>query len=270
MPTDKGRTYRVYNCFRRDLERASTETEVLNVFANLLPSFNTDTAAIVVQPQMRQPEARQSRMHQQCLLLGPQIGERSLWTEYRSLCPSDQQPLSRLLRLCTYPVALSEIQHHANLHKRLQILHILLIKQGYNDALVVPLFDQQSRNSAMIFAGRDLPQLPSKRHWMIQTATDIAARIAAIREVAGAYHRDSLTVRQLEVAPWLVEGKSDWEIGKILEISAKTVNYHVENMKRTYGVKTRNQFVAAFIYRGGFKPDAGGQLFHRKVNPSST
>ncbi len=248
MPADKGRIYRLYNCFRSDLEQATTENDVLKLLTGLLPSFNADTAAILVQPEQRPPS----------YLVGHQAGERCLWSEYRSLCHADQKSLSRLLRLCTYPVALSEVKHQAHLHKRLQTLHELLAQQDYNDGLVVPLFAQQSRYSAMIFAGRDMILSPSKRHWMIQAAADVAARIAAIRQAAEALDRYQLTARQLEVAPWLVEGKSDWEIGQILKISKKTVNYHVENMKRTYGVKTRNQFVAAYIYRSGYKPEAAG------------
>ena len=214
MPTDKGRTYRLYNCFRNDLEEASTENDVLSVLTGLLPSFNANTAAILIQPEQ----------HRSSYLVGHQTGERSLWTEYRSLCQADQKSLSRLLRLCTYPIAFSEVEHQAHLHKRLRTLHELLAKQDYSDALAVPLFAQQSQHSAMIFAGRDLTLLPSKRHWMIQTAADVAARIAAIRQATEAFDRYQLTARQLEVAPWLVEGKSDWEIGQILKISKRLNN----------------------------------------------
>jgi DNA-binding CsgD family transcriptional regulator len=52
-----------------------------------------------------------------------------------------------------------------------------------------------------------------------------------------------LTPREAEISRWLAAGKSDWEIGQILDISAKTVNYHVENIKKKCGVATRTQAV---------------------------
>lgn len=51
------------------------------------------------------------------------------------------------------------------------------------------------------------------------------------------------TPRELEVIRWIAKGKSDWEIGEILFISRKTVNYHVERAKRKLRVATRTQAV---------------------------
>ena len=56
-----------------------------------------------------------------------------------------------------------------------------------------------------------------------------------------------LTARETEVLKWIVHGKSDWQIGQILKISDKTVNFHVENMKRKYGVATRIQVVVLAV-----------------------
>jgi len=64
-----------------------------------------------------------------------------------------------------------------------------------------------------------------------------------------------LTPREIEVLKWIASGKSDWQIGKILKISDKTVNYHVENMKRKYGVSTRIQVVAKAVHQGKIDPD---------------
>jgi DNA-binding CsgD family transcriptional regulator len=40
-----------------------------------------------------------------------------------------------------------------------------------------------------------------------------------------------------------LRGKPDWQIAEILEISHKTVNYHVEHFKRKLGAATRIQAV---------------------------
>jgi DNA-binding CsgD family transcriptional regulator len=59
-----------------------------------------------------------------------------------------------------------------------------------------------------------------------------------------------LTERESEVLSWVAQGKSDWQIGKILNISSKTVNYHAENAKRKLGVATRIQAVIGAIRIG--------------------
>ncbi len=59
-----------------------------------------------------------------------------------------------------------------------------------------------------------------------------------------------VTVRESEVLAWVAAGKSDWAIGRILNISGKTVNFHVENAKRKLGVGTRIQAVIAAMRIG--------------------
>ncbi|MBL8538265.1 MAG: helix-turn-helix transcriptional regulator [Hyphomonadaceae bacterium] len=53
-----------------------------------------------------------------------------------------------------------------------------------------------------------------------------------------------LTKRQREVLALCAEGKSDWEIAQLLQISPVTAHEHVETAKRKLGVRTRIQAVA--------------------------
>jgi LuxR family quorum-sensing system transcriptional regulator SolR len=62
--------------------------------------------------------------------------------------------------------------------------------------------------------------------------------------------RMSMTARESEILAWVAAGKSDWAIGRILNISGKTVNFHVENAKRKLGVGTRVQAVIAAMRSG--------------------
>jgi DNA-binding CsgD family transcriptional regulator len=65
-----------------------------------------------------------------------------------------------------------------------------------------------------------------------------------------------MTARESEILAWVAAGKSDWVIGRILNISGKTVNFHVENAKRKLGVGTRLQAVIAAL-RAGLIADLG-------------
>lgn len=59
-----------------------------------------------------------------------------------------------------------------------------------------------------------------------------------------------LTHRQREILSFVADGKSDWDIGKVLNIASSTVNEHVEKAKEAMGVKTRTQAVAIAVRRG--------------------
>ena len=73
-----------------------------------------------------------------------------------------------------------------------------------------------------------------------------ANRVSAASLVSGPrLNLKVLTDREREILAWIAEGKSDGSIGQILNISSKTVNYHVENAKRKFAVATRIQAVIA-------------------------
>lgn len=59
-----------------------------------------------------------------------------------------------------------------------------------------------------------------------------------------------LTARQREILSFVADGKSDWDIGVVLNLASSTVNEHVEKAKEAIGVKTRTQAVAIAVKRG--------------------
>jgi len=65
-----------------------------------------------------------------------------------------------------------------------------------------------------------------------------------------AAHTLRVSRRESQVLRWVAAGKTDWAIGRILRISEKTVNFHVENAKRKLGVGTRIQAVVAAMRAG--------------------
>ena len=59
-----------------------------------------------------------------------------------------------------------------------------------------------------------------------------------------------LTPREVECLRWVLKGKSDTDIGKILGISHTTVHFHIERAKKKLGVKTRTQAAATVVSLG--------------------
>ncbi len=54
----------------------------------------------------------------------------------------------------------------------------------------------------------------------------------------------SLSPREREVLKWLRSGKTSWAISVILQISERTVNYHVNNIMRKLNVFCRMQEIS--------------------------
>lgn len=57
-----------------------------------------------------------------------------------------------------------------------------------------------------------------------------------------------LTARQIDCITLVARGKSDWEIGQLLEISKETVHKHIQSAMKRMNVTTRTQLVVRALY----------------------
>lgn len=57
----------------------------------------------------------------------------------------------------------------------------------------------------------------------------------------------TLTPREKEILKWTMVGKSMWEISKILNCSESTVNFHITNVRRKFGVTTKHHAILKAI-----------------------
>lgn len=71
-------------------------------------------------------------------------------------------------------------------------------------------------------------------------AFDRAARLAA--PLTGTTE-PRLTTRECECLEFVAQGKDDWSIGMLLNLSEATVHHHIEQAKKRFGVSTRRQAV---------------------------
>ncbi len=74
----------------------------------------------------------------------------------------------------------------------------------------------------------------------------------ALESLSGANGNNgvSLSMREKEVLKWLKMGKSSWDISIILDISERTVNFHITNIMNKLDAMTRTQAVAISIEKG--------------------
>ena len=55
--------------------------------------------------------------------------------------------------------------------------------------------------------------------------------------------RVTLTDREREVLTWVADGKTAWEIGEVLEISHRTVEWYIQHAVQKLGARNRMQAV---------------------------
>lgn len=93
--------------------------------------------------------------------------------------------------------------------------------------------------SFLMRKGRVLPvESFAAAHYIATLAHEAAWRVDRAQPA-----RPRLTPRQRDCMVLAAQGKSDWEIGKLLGISESTVHKHIEDAKRRFGVSTRIQLV---------------------------
>jgi len=69
----------------------------------------------------------------------------------------------------------------------------------------------------------------------------ITARLSRVARSAVWPKQVDLRQREVETLTWAARGKTFWEIGEILGLSKRTVEFHLENARRKLGVATRTQ-----------------------------
>lgn len=121
---------------------------------------------------------------------------------------------------------------------------------GLGSGLTLPQLTLDGVRIAVSFAGERIDDGPEARTAMVFLAATATARnleLARRREAASAVE---LSARERECLHWLVEGKTDWEIGMILGITRRTVVKHLDGVRTKLGVATRTQIAVAALRAG--------------------
>jgi len=120
---------------------------------------------------------------------------------------------------------------------------------GIRCGFTVPVHDSRGPVAAITFAAderrpafqRCIEQNRSVLQLMAMYFHAHARRRLSINRVIDGV---ALSPRELECLEWAAQGKSAWEIGRLLNISRRTAAFHLDNAKMKFGVRTICQAVA--------------------------
>ena len=111
---------------------------------------------------------------------------------------------------------------------------------GVHSGVTIPLHGPGLRCDLISISARDRLILPTDDiAQLYAVATSAWFRLSKIREAEGEERRVRLSPRETECLQWVKDGKSGWEIGLILSISERTVEFHIKNAMQKLGVNNR-------------------------------
>lgn len=124
------------------------------------------------------------------------------------------------------------------------------VRAGISGGLAVPVTDASGRRALVAFAGASR-KIEDSDLALLQVAGAAAHQRRAEIEAARRTDADGrLSPREIDCVRWAAEGKTGWEIGRILSISAHTAEWYLSSAARKLGAANRAHVVAVAFRRG--------------------
>lgn len=132
---------------------------------------------------------------------------------------------------------------------RCAVVHCICDTRGSHDCLYVTFSTQERSDASMRgamsvvlpFIDLALRQIEHLPHQVVSTGPEVEAEVAKLL-----LEEHSLSEREVQILHWVAQGKTNPEIGSILNISAFTVKNHMQRMFKKLNVSNRAQAVAKF------------------------
>ncbi|TAH66370.1 MAG: LuxR family transcriptional regulator [Rhodopseudomonas palustris] len=119
---------------------------------------------------------------------------------------------------------------------------------GLRSGFTVSMVTLDGQSAGLSIAG-DTAQLPPALRGAVQMMANYAfAKALIVREQSNRQVR--LTPRESDVLHWIAEGKTDWEIGKILNVSQHLVDKVARQLRAKLGATNRIQMITVAMRSG--------------------
>jgi LuxR family quorum-sensing system transcriptional regulator CciR len=162
-------------------------------------------------------------------------------------------PVHRASQLTSAGFAWSMLPSLIKLTPRDHEVLALAGRRGIGDGFTIPAHVPGEANGSCSFATAS-GQALSERHLPLAQmvgvfAFEAARRMWRMRHPCLA-ERPQLTDRQRDCVVWAAQGKSDWEIARILGLSQDTVTEYLKRARERYGVSKRTMLAVHALFDG--------------------
>jgi LuxR family quorum sensing-dependent transcriptional regulator len=227
--------------FAEEVDRLSDPDEVANAIRRIISPFGLELYGFFA--RVPGPGKRLDT-----IAFNKQIPELAEWLKlYDDGRYAEVDPVMRRLRQTVTPFEHDEVSY--DLDPRAVELKHRRRDFGFASTFSIPIFGSTGRNGFMsygIFEGSKRDSSAYKKRTLHLMTLYAADRICSLRSAQSA-PKPVLTNRQQEVLTWAAAGKSAWEMGEILNISARTVEEHAQQALQRLGAVNRTQAVAIAI-----------------------
>lgn len=183
---------------------------------------------------------------QQQLVIGtfPKDYLEAFWRERRTYDSS----LIRYTKLNSHSFTVTDVLNDADrLTPKERASLMKAAEAGITDGMVYPLKGQFGRVAGLALTGNPDVLSPAQKWLLSSFSVGLYERACTLYHIADPKieHNTmgSLTERERECLTWIARGKTNWEVAKVLNISTRTVKYHIENAKVKLGTTSRLQAV---------------------------
>lgn len=163
-------------------------------------------------------------------------------------------PLLLLALRIAQPIFWSELNrgNHYALDERNEAVMRLRNEFGMHDGVTIPIHNGQGHHG-MLHLSSHRP-LTDAYSTLAQIGTILPFVFNKACELMTP-PQPNLSVRERECLFWVSEGKTSWEAARILGITERTVNFHLNSAIRKTGCKNRYQAIARNVAAGRLNPD---------------
>lgn len=129
-----------------------------------------------------------------------------------------------------------------------QLIHTERLTNGVTDGLLVPIHTNMGHAGLVSISAKAALADPAFNALTLMSLV-VHNHLSGLQR-SDASELDGFTLREIECLTWAAAGKSDAETAVILDLSAKTVNYHIEGAKRRMNAASRTHAVASAFRLG--------------------
>jgi LuxR family transcriptional regulator, quorum-sensing system regulator BjaR1 len=227
--------------FAEEVDRLSDPDDVANSLRRIMTPFGLELYGFFA--RVPGPGERLDT-----IAFNKQIPELADWLKlYDDRRYAEIDPVMRRLRHPVRSFAHDEVSY--DLDRRALELKQRRSDLGFGNGFSIPILGSTGTNGFISYGilKGPKPDLPAHKKRTIHLITLYAVdRICSLRS-AQSTPKPVLTNRQREVLTWAAAGKSAWEIGEILNISARTVEEHAQQALQRLEAVNRTQAVAIAI-----------------------
>jgi DNA-binding CsgD family transcriptional regulator len=171
--------------------------------------------------------------------------------EYQSNDYVRQDMLPTAARLSTMPFTWAELLRGREQTPKQIDFHRRVRELGVVDGYAVPIHLPGGDVGLCVSVATHLIEDAEERLALHTASLYAHGRCQALdRALDASSAKTQLSPRELECLKWVLDGKSDTDIGAILGISRNTAHFHVERVKKKLGVRTRTQAAAMIVTLG--------------------